>query len=289
MNIRKAPIFMFQWSPSTELNELESIEDRFNDLGPAIVHPEELRAATAGEAFRESIVRERVGYPGDAIQDWLLAEAKVTTTFQTHDIASFRMTEPDGSLLIAQLGSLLETWDNAQTLYFSCHGTRDLLSFDDGLTSVLSFQDFGSALSRLRQDCVTLVLGCCYGLNHHSAVLPHIPEQISEIYGFTGTPRSSDVASLMLGVLLDQARLFRNISDLNTSTCGTGVHFDDEWDAAAARMGAVLDRILDTFQEDPSQHVRGMGGVGVRWLRRVDYNDQSVWQGRTIPLSSHSR
>lgn len=283
MDIGRAPILMIQWGPQGESNELESIEDRLGDHCPQVLHPRDFRSRTENEAFREWIVRQHVGYDGDALQDWLRAETVVLPQMETHDIVSLRVTDPSSAALIEQFTSALRLVAAPQVVYFSCHGTVEQLSFDRNLTSRLSFQEFGTALSGLREDRVSLVLGCCHGLDDQSTILEHIPAQVCEVYGFTREPSCFDVASLMLGVLLDGARLFRECSDANTATFAEGVPLSD-LDRAAAELGAALDQILDQFEEDPSAHVRGADGVGIRWLKRVEYNGQYVWQGRTIPL-----
>ncbi len=283
MDVGRAPILMIQWGPPGEPNELESIEDRLGDYCPQVLHPRDYRSRTENEAFREWVVRQHVGYDGDALQDWLRAESVVLPQIETHDIVSLRVTDAAGATLIARLTSLLTLVAAPQVVYFSCHGTVEQLSFDQALTSRLSFQDFGTALSGLREDCVSLVLGCCHGLDEQSTILEHIPSQVCDVYGFTREPSCFDVASLMLGVLLDGARLFREVSDANTATFAEGVLLSD-FDKAAAQFGTELDQILDQFAEDPSAHVRGEDGVGIRWLKRVEYDGRSVWQGRTIPL-----
>jgi hypothetical protein len=235
------------------------------------------------EAYREWVVRKHIGYVGDALQDWLRAETKVAAQLDTHDIVSLRISEPSPTALIEQIGCLFRLGRSVQTVYFSCHGTIELLSYDRPLTTSLTFEEFGLALSALLQDCVTLVLGCCHGLDEHSTLLSHIPDQVSEIYGFTREPKSFDVASLMLGVLLDQARCYQEMSNANTTTFGGGIS-ESELDAAASRFGADIDHILDHFIETPDKYVREADGFGIRWLKRVNYGERSVWQGRTIPL-----
>jgi hypothetical protein len=195
---------MIQWGPPTDPNELESVEDRFSDYAPWILHPREMTELVETEAYREWVVRQHIGYVENTLQDWLRAETKVAPQLDTHDIVSLRIPEPSAVALIEQMGCLFRLARNVQTVYFSCHGTVEVLSYDRPLSASLTFEEFGHALSELLQDCVTLVLGCCHGLDEHSTLLSHIPDQVSEIYGFTREPKSFDVASLMLGVLLDQ-------------------------------------------------------------------------------------
>jgi len=283
MNALRAPILMFQWCPSGELNELESIEDRYVELGPSALQPELFRLTSAEGAFREYAARIVAGYPGDALQDWLRGEELAARLVSTSDIASYRVTDRNPGLLLELLRSIARLHTNPQTLYFSCHGTVNELSFDRNLSSTLSFADFAGALGELRLDSVTLVLGCCYGLNEQSALLAQLPSQILEVYAFTGEPLASDVASLMLGVLIDDSSRFALASGANRQHFGEGVP-GREAEETAIRLGAVIDTLLDAFSANPTAHVRGSGGVGVRWLKRVEYEGHSVWQGRTIPL-----
>ena len=283
MNITRSPIAMFQWSPECELNELESIEDRHDELAPAALQPEVFQATASEEAFREYAARQIAQYPGDALQDWCRGEEAAAKLVDPADVASFRVIDSDPQAVVGLMKSLFRVMTNAQTVYFSCHGTVDTLAFDVDMTSTLSFADFGTALASLKQDCVTLVLGCCYGLNEQSTILKHIPSQVAEIFAFTGKPLGSDVASLMLGVLLDQSSIFAQASAANHAHFGEGDPFSES-DTAAAQLGAAIDKLLDAFEAHPAAHVRGTGGVGIRWLQRVEYGGTSVWQGRTIPL-----
>jgi hypothetical protein len=275
---------MFQWGPDSELNEVESIEDRYAELGPAVLQPEIFRATTAKEAYREYVARLVAGYPGDALQDWLRGEAAAAQLVSPADVVSYRVTRGDPQFILNQMRVLFRLSTNVQTIYFSCHGTLNELSFNSELSSTIAFADFGGALGELRQDFVTLVLGCCYGLNEHSALLGHIPSKIYEIFAFTGKPRAPDVASLMLGVLMNESSLYAQVSSANRLCFGAGVPLD-ETDVAIARLGECIDVFLDAFAGDPTAYVRGAAdGVSVRWLRRVEYDGRLVWQGKTIPL-----
>lgn len=85
MLINRAPILMIQWGAANELNELESIEDRFAELSVPILYGAVYREVVANEAFRESVVRRAMGYEGDELQDWT-PHRSACTVQQTHEM-----------------------------------------------------------------------------------------------------------------------------------------------------------------------------------------------------------
>ncbi len=284
MLVTHAPVRMVQWGPDDELNELESIEDRFADLAPAILHGAAYHDAVRDEAFREFIVRRSLGYHGDAVQDWLRAEERARASFLITNIASVRTTASSATTFHDQLSALLGMWSNPQTLYVSCHGTPDALARDRAGRTTYSFADFGKALTHLPSDCVSLVLGACHALSPTSPMLEHLPAQISSVYGFTGTPAAVDVASLMLGVLHEDTQLFSDLSNENSRCTAGGVPLD-QFERLLMDIQAAFAARIDAHQDHPARHVRGDGGVSIRALRRVEYEEgRSCWQGSTIPL-----
>jgi hypothetical protein len=284
MLINRAPILMIQWGAANELNELESIEDRFAELSVPILHGAVYREVVANEAFRESVVRRAMGYEGDELQDWTRAEESVRHRFESHDIASVRLTQPSPTVFQNQLTALISMWANPQTLYISCHGTPTTLAFDRAGGSRLPFHELGKALSCLSSDCVTLVLGACHALDPTSSLLQHIPDQVSRVYGFVGTPAAMDVASLMLSILHQDAQLFSDLSNESSTLTRGGVSWET-FERILKSLEVTFEQRIDDEQDHPARHVRGLGGVGIRALRRVEYDDgRTSWQGPTIWL-----
>jgi hypothetical protein len=288
MKVSKTPIFTIQWGPPSEKDELAIIEEEFAKLAPKALSPSAMYKITQNEAFREYLARVTDGYAGDAIQDWLRGEEIARKQIPIPDISSFRFTDQNVESFRSYLEAILTIWQNPQALYFSCHGNGERFSYDSNESSTLSFDCltdiFRNAFSRDPDNAVTLVLGCCYGLDERSNLLSLLPDQIVEVYGFTHKPMSTDVAKLFVSILLNDEELFYQYSSANKGIYGSGVRGDGILDALV-QIRNDFEQITDNFKESPTRLIDGETGVAVRMMKRVRYDDNGFsWQGRSIPL-----
>lgn len=278
MRLHRTPILLVQWGPEDELDELDVIIERFEELAPPLLAPADYHRHVSLRAYLEHVLRRHGGYPSDPVADWKLAENAVRPFIEIPDIVAVRYHNPDARRFLHMLEGLIEAWATPQALYLSCHGTTEHLCFSASGDCVLSFEDFGATLSRLRDSSVHLVLGCCFGLSPDSPILKHLPPQISCVQGFTETPSAFDVAQLMLGTQLDDAELFGKLSSFSQATTVGGISFDK-----FAEVVEEMERRAEEHmsQERPARLVEGRHGVGVRTLRRVEYDHGWSWQGST--------
>lgn len=242
----RAPILLLQWSPVGELDELAIVEERYEEL--------------AAEHFAKG---------------------------EVPSISTGRFTIGNTDDFSQHVRSALSAWANPQTLYFSSHGNLRHLSFDSASSATLSFEALGEILRDcLQEDAyLTLVLGSCKGLHPDSALLSHLPNSVREVYGFTGKPRPQDVAHLLVGVLIDQSRIYNEYRAANKAAFGSGVSGDAAISTAIQALNAMWDKIDDAFQENPTKFVSSPQGTSVRVMKRVEYDEGgSSWQGYEIRL-----
>jgi hypothetical protein len=174
-----------------------------------------------------------------------------------------------------------------QVLYLSAHGLPAGISFSQNGKPLLPYKKRFGELSTAAASSVvnmSLVIGACSALSDDSAFLANVSPFISRIYGFTGTPRASDVGRLLAAVLGNDMQLLANHSRkmaevLAAPLQGTGL---DRIDEAFARIRAGLDELLAAHEEAPAAMVRNRDGIIVRrWVRDVE-----GWTKTDFPFES---
>ena len=196
-------------------------------------------------------------------------------------IATLIIDKSSVDCLKQEFTAFMKTRKNVQTLYFSAHGNTTGLCFNQSGNPTIPYSDLGELLtdSLCSENCIHLVFGSCEAMNPSVNVEKYMPKTIYAVSGFSGCPKSTDVAGLLASIVQDDVSLSEKLISENKNVYATGkTKMQDVY-----KVIEKWKKILEQHQEDPTREVLNIAGISI--VKKIRDEITGKWKRRTIFLN----